>query len=151
MNALKHGLHALKAVEKGKHGGFNIGGCAVKAGRSIQTISREVQAAKVWADFHPGGNSDAFKLPVTKPLAELHVAEEWLWPALIGRLVQDGWMVETARAPAARIKGVPDPDAWADREAIVEALVAGEMRPADVRRLKKHAADAHRRLATVRR
>jgi hypothetical protein len=62
MNALKHGLHALKAVEKGKHGGFNIGGYAVKAGRSIQTISREVQAAKVWADFRLGRNFDAFKL-----------------------------------------------------------------------------------------
>jgi hypothetical protein len=44
---------------------------------------------------------------------------------------------------------VPKPDAWADREAIVEALIAGEMRPADVRHLKEHAADARRRLATV--
>jgi hypothetical protein len=98
---LERGMHALKAADKGRHGGNNLGQYATDTGRSIQTISREVQAAKVWAKFHPGGNSNAFKLPPAKNPAELHAAVPWLWPALVAALIAEGWNVACTRSGAA--------------------------------------------------
>ena len=41
--------------------------------------------------------------PLTQ-LTEIHGTPEWLWPALVERLIADGWTVETARKQAQRVK-----------------------------------------------
>jgi hypothetical protein len=77
-------------------------------------------------------------------LAELHAAASWLWPALVARLIAEGWNVDTARGHAGRLEDAPEPPSWADAEAIAQALVEGAMRPGDVDRMAKAAQDAAR-------
>jgi hypothetical protein len=55
-------------------------------------------------------------------LRELHAAASWLWPALVARLIAEGWNVDHARGHAARLKNVPEPPDWADADAIGEAV-----------------------------
>jgi hypothetical protein len=50
--------------------------------------------------------------------------------------------VDNARSHAGRLKDVPEPPTWADREEIAEAIAAGTFRPGDVARMARIAAEA---------
>ena len=66
-------------------------------------------------------NGDAAVLAdKAKNLAELHAAASWLWPALVARLIAEGWNVDTARGHAGRLKDVPEPPPWVDRETLAQ-------------------------------
>jgi ParB-like chromosome segregation protein Spo0J len=94
---LERGLHALKATDKGKHG-KSVKAYADATTRTPQVVAREVAAARVAAEVSPRGEiSGAALIPFARHLAELYAATPWLRPALVARLVQEGWTVDTAR------------------------------------------------------
>jgi ParB-like chromosome segregation protein Spo0J len=98
LTPLERGLHALnsgKAVEAYAKG----------AGREkqIQSVRREVWAAKVASSSNHVVGSLSEQ---TRHLAEIHAAPEWLWPALVERLVAEGWTVETTRKHVERLKAM---------------------------------------------
>jgi hypothetical protein len=97
-------------------------------GRPERSVNREVAAARVAASS-PMWASLAEH---TRHLAELHAAVSWLWPALVVRLLAEGWTVDNARSHAGRLKDVPEPPAWADQEGNVDKLVTRLMRGGDV-------------------
>jgi hypothetical protein len=101
---LERGIHARKAVQKAKAGRGKKDGLrtyAEQTSRPHQNVSREMQAAEVWEIGTHGCQLEPAKLPAARVLAELHAAVPWLWPALVSRLLAEGWNVDTARQQAA--------------------------------------------------
>jgi hypothetical protein len=80
-----------------------------------------------------------------RQLAELHAANKWLWPALVARLIAEGWNVETARGHAGRLKDAPEPPAWTDRDALARDIVAGKAHSNERSRASTASRDARRR------
>ncbi len=142
LSALERGIHALGATEKGSRVGKSVSAYADAIGRSPRVIAREIDAADMATAVGPYGQSAADLQEFPRHLAEMHSAPRWLWPALVSRLVADTWTVEAARREAQKLKDIPEPPDWADRDAIASALVAGEMKPGDVAKMAKAAADA---------
>jgi hypothetical protein len=79
LSALERGMHALGAVEKGKHG-KSVKAYAEAIGRPERSVAREVAAASVLktAKFANVGELLGYAVH----LAEIHAAPSWLWPAL---------------------------------------------------------------------
>jgi hypothetical protein len=128
LSPLEHGIHALRATERGSRSGNSIKDYAEAIGRPERSVNREVAAARVAASS-PMWASLAEH---TRHLVELHAAASWLWPALVVRLLAEGWTVDNARSHAGRLKDVPEPPAWADQEGNVDKLVTRLMRGGDV-------------------
>jgi ParB-like chromosome segregation protein Spo0J len=107
---LERGIHALQS-------GVGVREYARSIERAPSLVVRERQAAEVFTWV----NGDAALLTdKAKQLAEIHAAPPWLWPALVTRLVAEGWNVDTARAQAGRLKDAAEPPPWADREALAQ-------------------------------
>jgi hypothetical protein len=123
LSPLEHGEHALRATEKGKHG-KSVRAYAEAVGRPERTVSLEVAAARVVSS----SPISASCLDKTRHLAELHAAAEWLWPALVRRMLEAAWTVETTRSQAGRLKDAPEPPIWADRDALAGDIVEGKTR-----------------------
>jgi hypothetical protein len=104
LTALERGMHALRS-------GLSVRDYAERAQRSKSAVDRERAAAEVWKTYDPGHGFSSDKIPHAKNLAEIHATASWLWPALVARLVAEGWNVETARGHADRLKDVPEPPA----------------------------------------
>jgi protein gp37 len=131
LTPLERGLHALGATEKGKKG-KSVNAYAERVKRPQRSVQIEVEAARV-AKVSACVLTSLDKL--WRHLAEIHAAPQWLRPALVDRLIVDGWTVDAARKQAQRVAELKSPPAFADREAVAEALVAGRMRPGDVERM----------------
>ena len=129
LHPIERGMHALGFVDKSMPG-RSAKAYAERAGREkeIRNVLREIDAADVLLTVGASANFAGS----WSPLAELHSAPRWLWPALVSRLVAEGWSVEQARKEAQRLKDTPPPPAWTDREGIAEAVVGGKFRIADV-------------------
>ncbi len=126
LHPLEEGMHALGS-------GLSVRSYADKAGKLPANIQKRMQAAKVakaCIDIDTTNVRDAWSA-----LSEIHPTPEWLWPALVSRLVADSWTVETARREAQKLKDVAEPPEWADTARIAAALVAGEMKAGDVMRI----------------
>jgi hypothetical protein len=95
LTPLERGLHALGATVKGDPE-KGVRAYAGRVGRTQQIVAREVAAARVWKAYNLGCKQAPIDLSA-KALAEIHAAPEWLWPALVERLVVDGWTVEVTR------------------------------------------------------
>lgn len=75
LSPLERGMHAL-------HSGMEVKAYAAMVGRAGSTVAQEYRAAKVaTAVMHV--HNDLSDL--TRHLAEIHAAPEWLWPALVHR------------------------------------------------------------------
>jgi ParB-like chromosome segregation protein Spo0J len=145
LSGLERGIHALKVVQKAKAGRGEKEGLrkyAKDVGKDHALIVREIKAAEVWKIGDPGHQFSPDNIPQAKNLAELHVAASWLWPALVSRLIKEGWNVDTARQQAGRLKDVPEPPSWADGERIARSIAAGTFKPGDVARMAKTAQEA---------
>jgi ParB-like chromosome segregation protein Spo0J len=122
---LERGLHALRS-------GTGVREYAHSIERAPSLVVRKRQAAEVFTQVNGDPGLLANK---AKQLAEIRVASSWLWPALVARLMAEGWNVETTRGHASRLKDVPKPSTLADREEIAAAIAAGTFRPGDVARM----------------
>jgi ParB-like chromosome segregation protein Spo0J len=139
---LERGLHALAATERGSKTGKSVSAYAVAVGRPERSVSKEVAAARVASSSPISANcSDK-----AHHLAELHATASWLWPALVERLLVEGWNVDTARGHAGRLKDAPEPPIWADRDALAQDIVAGRARANDADRMAKVVADGLSRI-----
>jgi ParB-like chromosome segregation protein Spo0J len=102
---LERGLHALRS-------GLDVKAYAETVGRARTTVHQEVYAARV-AQSVPHVRNELHDR--TRHLAELHAAASWLWPALVARLIAEGWNVDTARGHAGRLKDAPETPAGSGR------------------------------------
>lgn len=126
LTALERGRHALGSGMDGKS-------YAASVGRPQQTVAREVCAARVAQSVPIDGCGDLS--PFTTHLSEIHGAPSWLWPALVARLVAEGWTVEVTRKNVKRLTGIEAPPTWADGPAIADLLVDGGMQPSELAKM----------------
>jgi hypothetical protein len=139
----------LSALEEGKHAadsGMDLKAYAVEVDKPRQTLQHKLYAYRVRQTVPEIGHEVVS--PRWNQLAEIHVAE-WLRRALALRMLAASWTVETARSNAGRLKDVPEPPTWADRDAIAEDLAAGEMKPGDVAAMVAAAKSAEERIAKL--
>jgi len=128
LHPLEEGLHALGAPMTQTEYGKRIG----KAQRSV---GDRVTSARV-AKFSGYPLKDL--IPHWSAIAQFHVADKWLWAALVAELPMT---VEVARKLAGRLKDIPEPPEWADAAAIATALVAGDMKPKEAGRFQSRVDD----------
>jgi ParB/RepB/Spo0J family partition protein len=99
LSPLERGIHAIKS-------GLDTKAYAEAVHEDRLKVQRRVMAARVAAVF----NSEHAALAERWfQLVEIHAAASWLWPALVARLIADGWNVDTACSHAGRLKDVPEP------------------------------------------
>ena len=127
----------LHPLEEGKHAaesGMDLKAYAEQAGKARPTLQFKAQAFRVshetQADFSVVRDS-------WRNLAEIHVAPQWLWSALVKQMVESGWTVQVTRDKVGAFKDVGDVPAWADSGRVAESLVSGAMKIAEVARLQK--------------
>ena len=77
-----------------------------------------------------------------RPLAEIHTAPRWLWPALVEHYAAVNPTLDRLRALVKDLAGAADPSAEFDRKAIAGRLVAQTMKPTEVARMNAVIADA---------
>lgn len=124
LTALERGMHALG----GKWGVREYAGLT---GVSPTTVTFQRKAAEVFTRVNaPTDLSDYFR-----HLTEIHAAPAWLWPALVASLVEDGGTVEAVRRDVAKLKDAPTPPEWADSAKVASAVIAGEMKVAEIGRM----------------
>jgi ParB-like chromosome segregation protein Spo0J len=99
LTALERGMHAL-------HSGMDVKAYAESVGRKRSTVHDEVYAATV-ADAVPDIRNDITAF--FSQLVAIHAAPRWLWPALVSRMVDEGWTVEATRKTVAGAKDAPEP------------------------------------------
>jgi hypothetical protein len=124
---LERGIHALRS-------GKGVREYAREVERAPSLVVRDRQAAEVFTNVNGDHTRLASK---TMQLAELHATASWLWPALVERLLVEGWNADTARGHAGRLKDAPQPPIWADRDPLAQDIVAGRARANDVDRMAK--------------
>jgi len=110
LSPLEHGMHAVKS-------GLDIKAYAAAAQVDRLKVQRRVMAARVAAVFT---GEHAALVDRWFHLVEIHAAASWLWPALVDRLLAEGWNVETTRSQAGRLKDAPEPPPWVDRETLAQ-------------------------------
>ena len=95
-------MHAL-------HSKLSLQEYADKAGiKSRQTVAQQIWAAKVMKackNIFTGDPSDHFI-----SLSIIHAAPEWLWPALVTKMVAEGMTVDATRKMVAGVKDVREMD-----------------------------------------
>lgn len=101
LTALERGMHAL-------HSKLSLQAYADQAGiKNRQTVAQQIWAAKVLEhckNIFTGDPSDYFM-----NLSVIHPSPEWLWPALVTRMVSDGLTVDATRKMVAEVKDAPEP------------------------------------------
>ena len=122
----------LHPLEEGRHAaesGLDLKSYASRVARERSGLQRRAMAWRVLSvcDIAHVEARDRWSC-----LSEIHPAPSWLWPALVDRLVADGWTVEATRQQVKRLAAAPEPPAWADRAAIGQALVEGRLRLSDL-------------------
>jgi ParB/RepB/Spo0J family partition protein len=93
----------LHPLEEGKHAaesGMDLKAYAAAVGKNEKTLHTKVRAWRVRSNLHVEiDNAD------WRNLAEIHAAPEWLWAALVERMLALGWTVVTTREKVASCKG----------------------------------------------
>jgi hypothetical protein len=97
LSPLEVGLHAL-------HSGLSMGDYAERVGISKSDVDRRRAAATVLDACPHMGTIDPDNW---RHLAEIHTAPEWLWSALVSRMVADDLTVEATRKLVAGVKDAP--------------------------------------------
>lgn len=122
----------LHALEEGKHAaesGMDLKAYAEAAGVKYDTLAKKKQAWTVYAAV--GNVSNALPDDWVR-YAIIHAAPEWLWPALVAKMLESGWTVAQTRERVAAFKGIEMPRAAFDRQAIATHLINGAMKPAEI-------------------
>jgi hypothetical protein len=109
LTALERGLHALaylerRGIKRGKRGPQENGGLT-KYAKTLEverkTLEWIINAAEVWKSLDINVQTPELARQPTL-LDTVHVAPEWLWPALVRRLLADRWTVDAARKQVER-------------------------------------------------
>jgi len=87
----------LHPLEEGKHAaesGMDLKAYAEMAGKKYTTLYDKVKAFRVLAvtDIRNEDARDNWS-----QLATIHAAPNWLWTALVQKMIADGWTVQTTR------------------------------------------------------
>jgi protein gp37/ParB-like chromosome segregation protein Spo0J len=131
LTPLERGLHALKSS-------MGVREYARETGRKHDQVVRERQAAEVVA--HATSEPKAME-GYTRHLADIHSAPKWLWPALVERLLAEGWTVDATRKQVDRFKNMPAvKEEWLNRELIANDLVSGKLNMRQLRAAIDYAA-----------
>ena len=110
------GLNALETTCKGKHGSdLSLSAFAGRLGKSVQVVSQNAQAAKVYREISSQletFNSDGR----VQHLVAIHSAPSPTWPVLAAFLQEHDWSVKDTKAAVERIKSVSEslPAWWPD-------------------------------------
>lgn len=137
LHPLEEGMHALGS-------GMSQRDYAAKVGKPKTNIANRIYAAEVaakWSGTGPDKLRDCWS-----SLSEVHAASAWLWQALVDRLLSDGWGYDTARREAQKLKEVAEPPEWADVAKLAERVVAGEIKPNEVKQFSQKLEIAERNL-----
>lgn len=120
LSPLEEGLHALGS-------GLSQRAYAKKVGKKPGTMQDRVEAAKVAKVCRDIPTVSL--APYWSALSEIHAAPEWLWQAVVGKMLDDkGWTVEAARKAIVQLKDMPEPPKWVDAEVVAGAVVKGEIK-----------------------
>jgi protein gp37 len=106
---------------------------AAAAGKERTLLNRKVMAWRVLNVCHVTHDQIADDW---RNLAELHAAPQWLWAALVKKMDAEFWTVSTTRDKVGKCKEWVAPPAWADADAIAEALMSGEVRASDIAKMQ---------------
>jgi len=136
LHALEEGKHAVGvSSERGGMAGY-----AKEVAKSKQYISLVANAYDV---YHWSTRVDFAAIrDQWRQMAEIHAAPEWLWSALVARMVDGAWTVAVTREHVAAVKSAGDPPPWADAEAIAKSLALGTLRAGEIVRFTAAVEDA---------
>lgn len=127
LHPLEEGIHAIGSGKKQAD--------YVREVKKPQpSVARRWLAAEV---FIPCGITFDQVKDSWRNLAEIHAAPEWLWAALVARMIADGWTVETTRKQVSAMRDFPDAlPSWMDSPAVAEGLVSGSLKIGDIARME---------------
>lgn len=118
----------LHPLEEGKHAaesGMDLKAYAEASGKAYKALYNKSTAFRVAAVSHVGIGAVA---ECWRNLAEIHVAPQWLWSALVKQMIESSWTVVVTRDKVKQYKDVDCPPEWADIEKIAESLVGGTIK-----------------------
>jgi len=118
----------LHPLEEGKHAaesGMDLKAYAEASGKAYKALYNKSTAFRVAAVSHVGIGAVA---ECWRNLAEIHVAPQWLWSALVKQMIESSWTVVVTRDKVKQYKDVDCPPEWADIEKIAESLVCGTIK-----------------------
>jgi ParB/RepB/Spo0J family partition protein len=144
----------LHPLEEGKHAaesGMELKAYAEQVGKARETLKDKLYAWEVFSvvHVHHDVSTDSWR-----NMAAIHAAPEWLWPALVEKMVEDGWTVAATREKVGKCKAWAEPPKWADADAIAQALMIGAARSIDISKMQAtvdnmKVADKERRSAVI--
>ena len=125
----------LHPLEEGKHAaesGMDLKAYAEAAGKNEKTLHTKLRSWRVLANLHVEISQirDSWR-----NLAEIHAAPQWLWPALVAKMIEGEWTVATTRQMVGNYKTADQPPAWCDAEAIAKSLLSGQLSIPDLGKL----------------
>lgn len=128
----------LHPLEIGKHAvdsGQSMTEYAKQVSQSKQYISLQANAYEVYSlsthvDF--GAARDKWR-----QLAELKQAPDWLWSAMVARMIEGEWTVATTRQMVGTFKEAPQPPNWCDANTVAAAILTGQLSVPDLGRMAK--------------
>lgn len=118
----------LHPLEEGKHAaesGMDLKAYAEASGKAYKALYNKSTAFRVAAVSHVGIGAVA---ECWRNLAEIHVAPQWLWSALVKQMIESSWTVVVTRDKVKQYKDVDCPPEWADIEKIAESLMGGTIK-----------------------
>lgn len=132
----------LHPLEEGKHAaesGMDLKAYAEAAGKAQTTLRNKLMAYRVATESHVGFTHvrDSWR-----NLAEIHVAPQWLWPAMVQKMVEGEWTVATTRQQVANVKETKAPAEWCHDEQIGINLLSGKLSVSDIDRMERYASNA---------
>lgn len=124
LHPLEEGMHALgSGLSKSEYAAVTR-----KGETTIQTRRQAASVAEaVRSHMGPVDLRDHWRA-----LSELHPAPRWLWRALVSKLIEESWTVETARKKAQSFKDIEQPPEWTSLEGVSENLVNGKVKTSQI-------------------
>lgn len=123
----------LHPLEEGKHAaesGMDLKAYAERAGKPYKALYNKLTAYRVAAVSHVG--NETF-LDSWRNLAEIHAAPKWLWSAMVEKMIEDGWTVQTTREKVGKVKDiVKELPTWIDTSALAQNLVSNSVKVGDI-------------------
>jgi ParB/RepB/Spo0J family partition protein len=136
LSALEKGFHALgeTAKTKGKHGRDNVLAYAKKHSFTEASVRQRIKAAEVADQIRKRLRISDLQ-DKAHHLAEVHEAPQWLWLALVEKVLADKLSGRDTRHLVSEFKGMAEPFSWLDAAAIARALVNDEMKRKELEKL----------------
>ena len=122
LSAIERGMHALNS-------GMDVKAYADNAGRLYTTVHHEACAARVAS----AASGQHVLIGDFRTLVAIHVAPEWLWPALVEHMLAEHLTVERTKKLVAGVKECDEEPYWRlDCAAIARGVVAGAIKRSEL-------------------